>query len=253
MLSELFFSIIKNMGRNFIFVLVLGVLGLFLFWMNSPTHLDAELANPDAGYPHMAKRRPSQVPDHQTPEPPQVAQVLPAEPMQRTFNMASRLPASIPPVMPEMRDLKSLTLAALQPKWKIWNRITAVENQTAATDSHLSVIGTINGYALVKTGNDMSLENFETERPVVLFDERLQTAGVLTGTLSFHLKNNGELNHVMNDYALKMIQSFGHMNLYYVTSSSIYFDLKKLFSALNQDKRLENVTLEILSKNYEKK
>lgn len=146
------------------------------------------------------------------------------------------------------QDLTEFIFNKPQTSWKIWNRMKAKypadfaqENSVNVSQFQLSV-NSVSNYAL---------ENFNLQEPVVLFEERLKTPGVLTGTFEIQLKDSRQWEDFEKQYSLRLIQSFQELNLFYATSNQDRFNLSQLYKDLSQDPAVSTVNLEILSKQYE--
>lgn len=156
----------------------------------------------------------------------------------------------ITPVPPTAnpQDLSEFVFNRPQTSWKIWNRMKALWPVDGRQANSLNVS---QFQIQVDPVSNHSLENFSLQEPVVLFEERLQKAGVLTGTFEIQLKNSSQWETFEKQHSLRLIQSFQELNLFYATANQDRFNLSQLFQNLSQDPSVHAVNLEILSKQYE--
>ncbi len=157
-------------------------------------------------------------------------------------NQKPNIPAANP------QDLAEFIFNKSQTSWKIWNRMKALlPNESAESNSIIVSQFRISEDPI----SNHSLENFSLQEPVILFEERLQKAGVLTGTFEIQLKNSSQWESFEKQHSLRLIQSFQELNLFYATARQDRFNLSQLFQDLSQDPSVSTVNLEILSKQYE--
>ena len=146
------------------------------------------------------------------------------------------------------QDLAEFIFNRPQTSWKIWNRMKAQYPAEAAQDKSVNV----SQFQLsVDPVSNYALENFSLQEPVVLFEERLKTPGVLTGTFEIQLRDSRQWENFEKQHSLRLIQSFQELNLFYATSNQDRFNLSQLYKDLSQDPAVSTVNLEILSKQYE--
>lgn len=154
--------------------------------------------------------------------------------------------------LPQGEELKDFSLSLADRNWKIWNGITAVP-QHQFVNHQQSIAGRINGYILINSPENLSIENFNSADPIVVYNERRQVPGVVTGTLSIKINKGVNIDDVLQEYQLKSLDSFPQIRLYYVTSIAQPFDLSQLFKSLQQDSRIDNIEVEILDRQYDQR
>lgn len=164
----------------------------------------------------------------------------------RKISIKPKLNPVPPTVNPQ--DLTEFIFNKPQTSWKIWNRMKALGPNDGGQSGSINVS---QFQIQVDPVSNHSLENFSLQEPVVLFEERLQKAGVLTGTFEIQLKNSRQWETFEKQHSLRLIQSFQELNLFYATANQDRFNLSQLFLDLSQDPSVALVNLEILSKQYE--
>lgn len=136
--------------------------------------------------------------------------------------------------------------------WKVWTGVRAVPAAqfTAGEDE---VVGRYGGYYIVRDSTMIGDDtNFESKNPIVVFDQRMNTVGVVPGIVMLTLKDNATLPKIQREYSLKVTDRFEHLRLFFVTASVASFDLYKFVNVLKRDPRIEKAELEIVSRNYVK-
>lgn len=135
-------------------------------------------------------------------------------------------------------------------KWKLWHGVRAVpKSSLKSTDI---VLTEISNFAIVKSDVDSEVKNFSALNPLVVVDQRLGLAGIITGTISVVLKDNASADFLTEHPEIKVVGSFPKIKTYFVSSSSEPFDLEALVSFIKAEPGVEQSTLEILSRNYDK-
>lgn len=178
-----------------------------------------------------------------------------AEPMTRKLKMsaASANTDEITTRQPAAEELKSFSLALEDRHWKIWDGVTGIPEHIFENKRKGNVVGRVNGFILEKSGADLTLESFSNESPMVVYNERLGSPGVITGTLTMKIKYKDEIKDILSEYKLKTLDSFSEINLYYVTAENQPYNLSELYKSLQKDSRIEKVEPEILNRQYEKR
>lgn len=134
--------------------------------------------------------------------------------------------------------------------WKIVPQTSAVPQAQMPDDENQKQVS---GFVLVKTGSASSQERqFQVGRPLVYFNTRTSSYGVLTGTLRLKLKSNDALSEVLQAYGLRVADSFAHLKTYMVVSEVSPFDLISLTEKLRQDADVQEAEPELLTRKFEK-
>jgi hypothetical protein len=164
----------------------------------------------------------------------------------RKISIQPKLNPVLPTANPQ--DLTEFIFNQPQTSWKIWNRMKALGPNGGGPSSSINVS---QFQIQADPISNHSLENFSLQEPVVLFEERLKKAGILTGTFEIQLKNSRQWEAFEKLHSLRLIQSFQELNLFYATANQDRFNLSQLYQDLSQDPSVALVNLEILSKQYE--
>lgn len=141
----------------------------------------------------------------------------------------------------------------LQSSWKVWPQVTA---KPIRSNYHLDgeVVGQLNGYNLIQTSTESTLvHQFNLKNPLVLFDERLQRPGILTGLLIASAGNRHELESCAHSHSASIKNSFENINTYILISDVSPFDLSTLKNQIAACPSVKSVRLEIIDRPYEKK
>ncbi|MBC7420954.1 MAG: hypothetical protein H7328_09510 [Bdellovibrio sp.] len=133
-------------------------------------------------------------------------------------------------------------------RWKIWPQAKVVNEKNSAAE-----IAQVNNLTIVQ-GNDraVDLSQFDSKSPVVLYNERLQKPGILTGIIKVETQNRILLESSLTNLHARISDAFDPIQTYFVTSTDLVFDLEALFENLKALPEVHNVELEILNKTYEK-
>ncbi|WP_413557783.1 hypothetical protein [Bdellovibrio sp. HCB209] len=154
-------------------------------------------------------------------------------------------------VPPSPSELRSNVLFA-DTTWKVWTGTRAVMAKNF-DESDADVLGMYGGFVVIRDAKMVGDErNFSNSQPMVVFDERMRTVGIVTGRVKVTLKSESTLPQVQKEYSLHVTDRFDHLKLYFVTADSEKFDLSKFVYVLKRDPRIANAELEIVSRNYVK-
>lgn len=149
----------------------------------------------------------------------------------------------------ELRDSQ-----IVQGSWKLVTSVFAIPRAQVSEDDRSMMVGELNGFALFESGRaGVQEEVFTTERPLVVYDTRLQVFGVMTGTLIVFLRSGASMEALVHDHSLRILNAFPETGTYYVTSREQPFSLSQLKSSLERDSRINNVEIEIVSRQYGKR
>ena len=257
------------MGNRALFLLIAGLSTVTIFAfnrvsssndLNSPTEENSIEAAKDSNSQTSISSTDTEAPEKDSSR--QHPQVKKQEPRQSVAAVAhkntSRRPTSaaepeeevITQKKPQVQELKTFSIALEDKHWKIWEGVTAIPEHKFLNRGQ-NLAGRLSGYILVKDGNDSSLDQFNAVNPIVVYNERRQIPGVVTGTLSIKIAQGVDVNLILDSYQLVSRDAFPQIRLYYVTARNQPFDLPGLFKALQKDPLIEKVDVEILDRQYE--
>ncbi len=165
----------------------------------------------------------------------------------------SKILAQRNPISPNSKDRQMINPEVLKgTRWKL------VTNYRAIKEDH----ATGNEEQILKFGNQLIIEvsedifNFHEFRksalPVV-YDSRLKKMGVVTGLIVIETGRKDLLLEALKPLDAVLINSFDDIKTYYVTVEKEVFDLEVMFENLNQLNFIENITLDISDRVYDKK
>lgn len=168
--------------------------------------------------------------------------------LSRAANEVPRKPSRSLP-KPDQRSLEaSLTLE--NTRWKIWSGVSAVAKSQG---SRPDAIGEVSGFYLVQDDRFRSDErNFSSGSPLVVFDQRRDAVGVVTGSFEVTLNEGVDIRALVSNQDLRIINAFPESHIYFVTSATQPFNLQNLYQALKNDSGVKQVDIEVLSRHYEK-
>jgi hypothetical protein len=137
-------------------------------------------------------------------------------------------------------------------RWKLWLGMKAIPATEFQGDRDVAS-GRVGGFVLVEDPSlQDDMQSFSASKPMVVYNERLQTPGVITGSIQIVLNSGSNLQDLVKDYGLKVVASFPETNIYFLTAQTEVFDLGSLLNVLKKDPRVADAKLEIVSRNYEK-
>lgn len=149
----------------------------------------------------------------------------------------------------ELRDSQ-----IVQGSWKLVTSVFAIPRAQVSEDDRSMMVGELSGFALFESGRAGVQEDaFTTERALVVYDTRLQVFGVMTGTLMVFLRSGASMEALVQDHGLRVLNAFPETGTYYVTSREQPFNLSQLKNSLERDSRINNVEIEIVSRQYGKR
>lgn len=133
-------------------------------------------------------------------------------------------------------------------RWKIW------PDARIATDHSPEVVLTrVSNMDIVKNESIKStVDVFDLKNPIVLYDLRLQKAGVLTGVIIVQTSDPSALTRDLASLNAEVVHAFDPIQTYFVTSMAPRFDLQDLYHRIKNLRHVQSAELEILSKNFEK-
>lgn len=135
-------------------------------------------------------------------------------------------------------------------RWKLWMGVSAVLKRNGQPQG--KVLGEINGYYLVEEVAANDFKNFSSASPLVVIDARLDEVGVVTGVFTVVLKEGVSPEVITQATGLKILNSFPNIRTYFVTSSEEPFNLQSFQDSLKGEVSIEDVKMEVLSRQYEK-
>lgn len=192
-------------------------------------------------------------------------ETLNAQPSAQVTEVASsEQPRSMSPRQP-IRDPKSVkglktvdtsnaqlegTTLFTDTRWKLWTGVSAVVKRNGQPQG--KILGEINGYYLVEEAAANDFKNFYSANPLVVIDTRLDEVGVVTGVFTVVLKEGVSPEVMTQATGLKILNSFPNIRTYFVTSSEEPFNLQSFQDSLKGEASIEDVKMEVLSRQYEK-
>lgn len=148
----------------------------------------------------------------------------------------------------ELRDSQ-----IVQGSWKLVTSVFAVPRALVSDEDRSLALGELSGYSLFEAGrNGVQEDPFASEKPLIVFDTRTQSFGVLTGTIVIYLRSGSSMEGLAQDHRLRVQNAFPETGTYYVTSQDQPFNLSQFKSALERDSRINKVEVEIVSHQYGK-
>ena len=137
-------------------------------------------------------------------------------------------------------------------RWKILSKVKAVlRDQTSESDV---VVGEMGRFQLVElTDSVASLNFYDRNSPVVVYETRLEKAGLVTGLIKVETERKDLLENALLSVNAQISNSFDSIQTYFVTSEQTVFDLEKLFFNIKSWGFVKTAELDILDREYEKK
>jgi hypothetical protein len=137
-----------------------------------------------------------------------------------------------------------------QTPWRRWSQMRAI----AVRDwkNQAPVVAQVSGYYLVP---DAQFNDRETSMssPFVVFDERTSRVGVVTGVLRVTAPEESVLPALLAKYRLFVEDAAPQIHQYFLRSGELGLNLKGLREKISKEPGIEDVALEILERQYEKK
>lgn len=128
---------------------------------------------------------------------------------------------------------------ALGGRWKVWTGVKAMPaSEGAKQDLTNMVITESSGYA-------PDLRHFKRGESVVVFDERTQVAGLVSGAFNVEIKKDGDLEVLKQRYGLDVTSSFPEINRYFLVPRAEVFNLEDLQRSLEKDPMVSESLIEI--------
>ncbi|MFN8845608.1 MAG: hypothetical protein ACK5V3_10725 [Bdellovibrionales bacterium] len=157
------------------------------------------------------------------------------------------------PAQPRQIDLKEIEIQDIKDSWKLWQNKRAVlpQDSSIVDSSQSSQIQKVGNYLLFDSADkNHRLDDFSLEQPWVVFNERLNTVGVLTGTISLQLHNPENWESLQEQFNLRLIHGFPEVGLFLVTAMNQRFDLLNTYELLKSNSQVQKAELEIVSRQY---
>lgn len=137
--------------------------------------------------------------------------------------------------------------------WKLVTSLYAVPQALLSAMDDVPSVGEQNGFTFFEAGNASLQESlFSSERPLVVYDSRLQALGVVTGTVQVDLRKGSNVSGLLQDYGAKVEHSFPETGTYYITAQEQPFNLVQFKNSLETDSRVNRVEVEIVGRRYGK-
>lgn len=190
----------------------------------------------------------------------------------RTMNQATQIQAATPvalnsmsrgsvnfvkhetsPIKRNIQDSELRHSDVVSGNWRLVTSLYAVPKALLAAADDVPSVGEQNGYTFFEAGGANLQETlFSSERPLVVYDSRLQTFGVVTGTMQVDLRKGSSVASLLQDYGAKVEHSFPETGTYYISIQEQPFNLVQLKNSLEQDSRVNRVEVEIVGRRYGK-
>lgn len=136
--------------------------------------------------------------------------------------------------------------------WKLVTSIYAVP-QAQLAQANGTALGEQNGFTFFEAGHSNLQEGqFSSERPLVVYDPRLQTLGVITGTVQIDVRKGADVASLLQQHGATVQHAFPGTGTYYITSQEQPFNLIQFKNSLEQDSRVNQAEVEIVSRRYGK-
>jgi hypothetical protein len=137
--------------------------------------------------------------------------------------------------------------------WKLVTSLYAVPQTLLSASEDIPSVGEQNGFTFFEAGSVSLQESlFSSERPLVVYDSRLQTFGVVTGTVQIDLRKGSNVSDLLLDYGAKVEHSFPETGTYYITVQEQPFNLVQFKNSLETDSRVNRAEVEIVGRRYGK-
>ncbi|XGC81194.1 hypothetical protein ACES2L_01705 [Bdellovibrio bacteriovorus] len=239
------------MARRFsvvIFLILLGVVVLYLSRTNDKSASIVHPKNDSKSVPPIASV--AERVKEEAVQSTEVASTSSSAPI-----VSQRTPRKLPPPrrvssLPlENAELEKIPLLADTP-WKLWKGVVA-KPRTSANPNEV-VISQVSGFVVVASEVEYDLKNFFSDSPLVVANTRLSQAGVLTGTINVILKEGQSADFLNEENGVKIVGAFPKIRTYYVTALQEPFDLPAFYLELKNHQGVEQASLEILSRQYDK-
>jgi hypothetical protein len=134
-------------------------------------------------------------------------------------------------------------------RWKIWLHTQVVKKDDAPIGQSLAHVS---NFSIIESQDNLSLTEFDANKPIAVFDERLKKPGIITGTLKIQTSDKARLQTDLINYQAQVTDEFYDIETYFVKSTQNIFNLEWLYQNLKNQTYIKSVELEILSKSYDK-
>lgn len=119
-----------------------------------------------------------------------------------------------------------------------------------------NVLAQVGNLSIIETDQKvLDLLNFNKDTYQVVYDTRLNKAGIVTGQLKVTLNagyTQNDLLNILKTQNCEIASAFPHINTYFVVSQKQVFNLEALYLNLKNNQIIKTIEPEILSKTYEK-
>lgn len=136
-------------------------------------------------------------------------------------------------------------------RWKIWaNAQTTAKNEVSGSDE---ILGEVSNQVVVTASSESStFTRFIVSMPIVVFDPRLQKAGIITGHLKIITEQKEQLEHDLIPLRARIADSFTDIHTYFITSLDPVFDLELLYESLRSKSYIQTIEFDVINRKYEK-
>jgi hypothetical protein len=137
--------------------------------------------------------------------------------------------------------------------WKLVTSLYAISTAQLSAYDQGAPVGEQNGFSFFEAGSTNLQENlFSNERPMVVYDSRLQAFGVLTGTVQIDLRKGADVAKFLQEHGAKLEHAFPETRTYYISSQEQPFNFVQFKNSLEQDSRVSRSEVEIVGRRYGK-
>jgi hypothetical protein len=134
-------------------------------------------------------------------------------------------------------------------RWKIWLHTQVVKKDDAPIGQTLAHVS---NFSIIESQDNSALTEFDANKPIAVFDERLKKPGLITGTLKIETSDKARLQRDLVNHQAQITDEFDNIETYFVKSTQNIFNLEWLYQNLKNQTYIKSVELEILSKSYDK-
>ncbi len=170
-------------------------------------------------------------------------------------NLHGPLEGVSPVVKRKVSETELVRLEALpaESHWKLVSTLVAVPVANVTKAERASAEGELSGFVIFDAPEGQIRErDLSSSGPLVVYNSRNKSYGILTGNLELTLHNSQDIQLVTRDYRLAVRDSFSEIKLFFVVPQAGSSNLQQVKSNLERDSRVADVELEIVSHQYAK-
>lgn len=136
-------------------------------------------------------------------------------------------------------------------RWKIWANVqTTAKDETFGSGEILGEVS--NQFVVTASSESSTFTRFNISMPIVVFDPRLQKAGIITGHLKIITELKEQLEHDLIPLRARITDSFPDIHTYFITSLDPVFDLELLYESLRSKSYIQTIEFDVINRKYEK-